>query len=182
MSIFTQTKQKTITYETKAPKMLKPASNESLQPKMLSGNNDIRRRLTIGSRRGSGRDSFPVCDGSSPSKIRRRMTQAKRKEEMPVALTADGKPFSHTAVYHFFDGQSVRTTEGLRRVDYDNLGSMGIKIVPIAQLYSNRDDALSAAQQFYLSRIESHREQIRKLEAEKSPKARSLKAVLMSRG
>jgi len=99
----------------------------------------------------------------------------------PIAVTADGKPFNHAAIYHFFDGDAVRTSEHLRRIDGENLGSMGLKIVEISKLRSNRDAAFGDAQKHYLKQIAECRQQIEKLEAEKTPKNRTIKYILMAR-
>ncbi len=101
--------------------------------------------------------------------------------EMTIALTADQKPWSHGPVYFFFDGEKVRDTEHLRRIDAENLGSMGMRIVAISKLRISRDDAIADGQKTILDQIETYREKIRYLESEKTPKNRSLKAYLMAR-
>jgi hypothetical protein len=104
----------------------------------------------------------------------------KGESAYPVAATADGRPFDHAATYHFFDGSRVRSTEGLRRIDAEHLGSMGMRIVEIAKLRAVRDDALVDAQKHCLDKIEELRQKIRGYEDEKEPKRRTMKYVLMS--
>lgn len=99
----------------------------------------------------------------------------------PETLTADGETWKPDVEYHFFDTSagSVRTTKNLRRVG-DHLGSLGLRVVPIAALRSNKDAALEDGQKELLASIEKLKEQIRALESEKSPKGRTLKYVLQA--
>ena len=75
-----------------------------------------------------------------------RATEKHVAVEYPLALTADGKPFSHGAEYFYFDGEKVRSTEGLRRIDAENLGSLGSRIIAISKLRQSRDVAIEDAQ------------------------------------
>jgi hypothetical protein len=101
----------------------------------------------------------------------------------PDVLTADGEPFDSEKVYHFYnagDGK-VRESTGLRRVDDDHLGSLGLRIVAIAKLRSVKDDALADGQKCFLDEIQKLRERIIAFEVQKTPKARSLKSYLMAK-
>lgn len=109
-----------------------------------------------------------------------RGTQKNAPPQMTVALTADQKPWSHGPVYHFWDGEKIRTSEHLRWVDAENLGSMGLRIIAINKLRLSKDDAATDAQKILLDQIEKLREKIRDLESEKSPKGRTLKFILMA--
>lgn len=102
---------------------------------------------------------------------------------LPEVLTADKTVFDQESEYFFFDrgGETVRGTGGLRRVGTDYLGAMGLKIIAIADLYANRDNAIEAAQKYCLSEIEKLREKIRAFESDKSPKGRTLKYVLQAK-
>jgi hypothetical protein len=97
-------------------------------------------------------------------------------------LTADGERYDPDRTYFFFDMQTteVRSSGGLRRTG-EFLCTFGLKVVAVSHPRSKRDDALADGQSFFNSEIEHMRERIRKYETEKTPKARSLKAVLMSR-
>ncbi len=103
----------------------------------------------------------------------------------PVAaeiMTADSKPFDPAATYYFFDAQAaeVRQSLGLRR-DKDYLCAFGLKVVLIAKLRANRDDALTDGQTFFKSEIERLQERIAEFELEKTNDSRSLKAFLMAK-
>jgi hypothetical protein len=106
------------------------------------------------------------------------------KHDYPEVMTEDGEPFDFDKLYYFFDTyrEQVRDTAHLRRIDADSLGSMGAKIIAIEKLRASRDDAINDAQKFYLGEIERLRQTVRRLESEKTPKSRSLKAVLMAQG
>ena len=101
---------------------------------------------------------------------------------LEIPTTADGTPYVVETVYHFFDESSrqIRQSTGFRRKD-DHLCALGLKIVEVAHLHTNRDAALSDGQQFFNAEIEALRAKIRQYEAEKQPANRSLKAVLTSR-
>lgn len=103
----------------------------------------------------------------------------------PEAMTADGKSYSQAENYFFFDESAKEIRQiartGLRQIDAAWLGSMGYKIVKIANLRADRNDALADGQDYFLKQIEDLREAVRRFEAEKTPEARSLKAVLMSK-
>ncbi len=62
--------------------------------------------------------------------------------EVPDILTAGGFYSCPDAAYHFFDAQTgeVRQSIGLRR-DGDYLSTFGLKVVAVAKLRINRDDA-----------------------------------------
>lgn len=98
----------------------------------------------------------------------------------PEALTGDGELWQPEIEYHFFDtsARSVRSSKNLRRVG-DHLGAMGLRVVPIAELRTNRDDALTDGQRIIRAEITKLEEQIQNLELQKSPAKRSLKAFLM---
>jgi hypothetical protein len=100
----------------------------------------------------------------------------------PITLTADGAPFSHTAEYFFYDGQAVRSTNGLRRIDAEHLGSTDLKVVRIDQLRFDRDKAIEDAEIACVRQIEQLRDRIREFEAQKRPENRTSKFVLMARG
>jgi hypothetical protein len=102
--------------------------------------------------------------------------------EKPEALTADGKPFSYSAIYHFFDGEAVRTSEGLRRIDLENIGSPGCRVVRIDRLRETRDAALEDAQKAFVKKIEDLRDKVREFEEQKTPANRTMKFVLSCRG
>ncbi|HTK38053.1 MAG TPA: hypothetical protein VL325_06130 [Pyrinomonadaceae bacterium] len=109
-------------------------------------------------------------------------TSKRSAAEYPVAQTADGRPFNHAAVYFFFDrsANAVRDTSHLRRIDAENVGSLGLRISSIDKLRENKDDALDDAQKHCLDEIEKLRQSIRELEEQKSAKGRSLKRILMA--
>ena len=106
---------------------------------------------------------------------------AKNGAPEPEIKTANGENYNADQTYYFFDESSreVRTSTGFRRTD-EYLCAFGLRIVAVVDLYTNRDEALSAGQRFFNAEIENLRERIRKYEAEKQPVKRSLKAVLMS--
>ncbi len=64
-------------------------------------------------------------------------------------MTADGTAYDSTSTYYFFDAQAgeVRQSLGLRR-DGEYLCAFGLRVVPIAKLRINRDDALADGQSF----------------------------------
>jgi hypothetical protein len=103
------------------------------------------------------------------------------KPAFPEALLGDNTPFDPEKEYFFFDrgAEVVRGTGGLRRVDANYLGAMGFRIVAIAELRTDRNDALSDAQRVLRTDIEKLRNQIQHFEAQKTPEARSLKSFLM---
>ncbi len=103
--------------------------------------------------------------------------------EVPEILTADGTVYDRNQTYFFFEPQAaeVRQSSGLRRDGGEHLCAFGLKVAAIASLRAKRDDALADGQSFFNAEIEQLRERVRKYEAEKTPAARSLKAVLMSR-
>jgi len=107
-----------------------------------------------------------------------------RPETSAPLLTADGKPFIISMEYFFFDRQSgvVREVQGLRVVDGEFLGSLGLKIVRIDQLRGSRDNAIEDGEQYLVKEIERLRDRIRDLEAEKQPWNRTMKYLVMSRG
>lgn len=100
----------------------------------------------------------------------------------PEAFTADGEPFDASREYFHFEsrGRAIRSTQSLRRIDDDWLGSLGMRIVEIGKLRANRDDAIDDGQKYFLAEIKSLREMIQEFEAQKEPKNRSLKAFLMA--
>lgn len=102
--------------------------------------------------------------------------------EYSLALTADKKPFNHAAEYFFFDGERVRSSQGLRRVDAENLGSTGLRVIAINKLRQSRDAVLVDAQVELIKRIDVLREKVREFEEEKTLDARTMKYILRSRG
>lgn len=101
--------------------------------------------------------------------------------EHQAILTADGKPFSHTSIYYFFDGARVRSTEGLRLVDGEHMGDLGASVVAISHLRDNKDLALADGQRTLIAQIRELREKVREFEGLKTPAGRTLKYVLMAR-
>lgn len=101
----------------------------------------------------------------------------------PQVETADGEVFSPENVYFFFDESTrqVRQSRGLRQVECLYLGSFGLRIIEIAKLRNNRDDALADGQEFLRNRINELNSQIGQFELEKSPESRSLKDYLMAK-
>lgn len=110
------------------------------------------------------------------------MRTIKALNEYPITRTADGEPFNHERTYHYFNPArgEILDTSSLRRVDLESLGSMGMRIIAIAKLRNDKTAAIGDAQKHYLSTIDECRRRIRKLEAEKPPKERSLKAIVMA--
>ncbi len=104
-------------------------------------------------------------------------------EESPVAI-ADGSSFLLTKNYWWYDAQArvVRSTDGLRRIGTDHLGSDSWKVIRIDQLHSDRGDAVDAGQKILLSEMEKLRDAIQSLEYSKPKAERSLKRILQSRG
>ncbi len=97
-------------------------------------------------------------------------------------MTADSKPYDPAATYHFFDVQTqeVRQSLGLRR-DKDYLCAFGLRVVLIAKLHANRDDALTDGQTFFKSEIECLQKRVAEFELEKTNGSRSLKTFLMTK-
>jgi hypothetical protein len=102
--------------------------------------------------------------------------------EYPVAVTADGRPFNHSAEYFFFDGEEIRSSNGFRRFDAENLGRSGLRVIPIKKLRESRDKAIEDAQIALVKKIESLRDQVRKFEEQKTTANRTMKFILMARG
>lgn len=101
----------------------------------------------------------------------------------PVEITtADGAPYNTNETYFFFDAQAVevRTSTGLR-CNGEHLCAFGLKVVAIAKLRLNRDDALADGQAFFASEINRLHKLIQKFELEKSGANRSLKTFLMAK-
>ncbi len=91
--------------------------------------------------------------------------------------TADGENFDPNETYYFFDSQAtqVRQSTSLRRDgNGEHLCALGLKVIAIAKLRANRDDALSDAQSFFQSEIERLQSRIQKLELEKTGEKRKL--------
>jgi len=124
------------------------------------------------------RNSFEI---DRASKVPRATRKDGERMPYPAALTADGHPFNHLAVYFFFDGLDVRDSEHLRRMDGENLGSIGLRIVAINKLRKSRDVALADAQKHYLNEINACQKKIGKFENQKTPTARTMKFILMAR-
>jgi hypothetical protein len=103
-------------------------------------------------------------------------------QQSPEITTADGTAYDESRTYYFFDAGAgeVRQSTGLRRTG-DHLCALGLKIVPLAQLRSKRDDALADGQEFFKSEVERFRERIKSYELEKSSENRSLKTFLMAK-
>ncbi len=71
--------------------------------------------------------------------------------EFIMIRTADGEAYDPSVTYYFFDSQAtqVRQSTSLRRDgNGEHLCALGLKVVAIAKLRANRDDALSDAQSF----------------------------------
>ncbi len=99
------------------------------------------------------------------------------EHRMPLPIyTADGEIYDPAETYYFFDTQTtqVRQTTGLRRVD-EHLCTFGLKVVAVAKLRANRDDALAAGQSFFKLEIARLENRIEKFEAEKTGEKRPLK-------
>ena len=99
-----------------------------------------------------------------------------------IYQTADGTDYDPAASYYFFDSQTqeVRQSLGLRR-DGEHLCTFGLKVIPVAKLRANRDDALADGQEFFQSEIRRLQKRIADYELEKSGDKRSLKAFLMAK-
>lgn len=87
----------------------------------------------------------------------------------PEALTGDGLPFNSEQRYFYFDesGRSVRSSESLRRIDADWLGSLGFKVIQIGKLRADRNAALSDGQTFFKNQIAELEKLVESFEAEK---------------
>ncbi len=90
----------------------------------------------------------------------------------PVAveiMTADGTTYDSTSTYYFFDIQSaeVRQSTGLRR-DGEHLCTFGLRVVVIAKLRTNRDEALADGQTYFKLESERLQKRIAGYELEKS--------------
>lgn len=102
--------------------------------------------------------------------------------EVPEIKTADGVVYDRNETYYFFDQstRSVRQSIGLRR-DGTHLCTFGLRVVAVADLRANRDDALSDGQRFFRSEIENLQSRIAEYELEKTTGKRSLKTFLMAK-
>jgi len=104
--------------------------------------------------------------------------KAMPKNAEPLAIrTADGEAYDPSVTYYFFDSQAtqVRQSTSLRRDgNGEHLCALGLKIIAIAKLRANRDDALSDAQFFFKLEIERLQNRIQKLELEKTGEKRKL--------
>ncbi len=110
-----------------------------------------------------------------------RGVRANPKNAEPALVTirtADGENFDPNETYYFFDSQAtqVRQSTSLRRDgNGEHLCALGLKVVAIAKLRANRDDALTDAQSFFKLEIERLQNRIQKLELEKTGEKRKLK-------
>lgn len=86
---------------------------------------------------------------------------------------ADGSSYREGSTYFFFDpaARVVRSTQGLRRMDAEFLGSSGVKAVLIERLHTKFADAVDAGQ-----------DSILQLERSKPKAEQSMKRILMARG
>ncbi len=84
-------------------------------------------------------------------------------------MTADGTPYDSNEKYHFFEIQTaeIRQSLGLRR-DGEHLCTFGLRVVAIAKLRINRDDALADGQEYLKSEIQRLQKRIKDFELEKS--------------
>ena len=84
-------------------------------------------------------------------------------------MTADGTAYDPAIIYHFFDAQAgeVRQSLGLRRSG-EYLCTFGLRVVLIAKLRVNRDDALADRQIYFKSEIQRLQKRIAGYELEKS--------------
>ncbi len=88
----------------------------------------------------------------------------------PVEIkTADGTAYDSTQTYFFFEIQTaeVRQSLGLRR-DGEHLCVFGLKVIAVAKLRINRDDALADGQEYLKSEIQRLQKRIAGYELEKS--------------
>lgn len=99
------------------------------------------------------------------------------ERQMPAPIhTADGEIYDPGETYYFFDSSNtqVRQSTGLRRID-EHLCTFGLKVVSVAKLRANRDDALAAGQSFFKLEIARLEKRIENFEAEKTGEKRPLK-------
>jgi hypothetical protein len=103
--------------------------------------------------------------------------------DTPAAI-ADGSSYRAGDTHFFFDRQArvVRSTQGLKRLDAEFLGSPGLKIIAIGDLYQSRGDAVDHGQRLLLDEIEAIRDKILELERSKPKAQQSLKRILQARG
>jgi hypothetical protein len=103
-------------------------------------------------------------------------------DDKVVIETADGTPFDPECNYFWFDVQSlqVRESGALRRVG-DHLGSMGLRIVAIKDLFRDRNAAIDAGEMHLVDEVRKLKDEIRRLEGEKSPERRTLRYLTMAR-
>ncbi len=96
--------------------------------------------------------------------------------EAAAIRTADGEVYDPGETYYFFDSQrqQIRQSTSLRLAG-EHLCSLGLKVVAVANLRANKDDAISAGQSFFKSEIERLQKRIEKLELEKTGERRKLK-------
>lgn len=90
--------------------------------------------------------------------------------------TADGEVYDPGETYYFFDSSTgqIRQATGLR-LGGEHLCSLGLKVVAVAKIRANRDDAIADAQSFFKSEIERLQKRIEKFELEKTGERRTLK-------
>src|SRR5262249_31534362 len=96
------------------------------------------------------------------------------------SLTADGIEFDPSIEYFFCDGQQIRSSNGLHRLD-DHIGGNGLRVIAIDKLRSDRDAALSDAQDGMIAKMTELQEKVAEFEAMKKPENRSLRRIAQSR-
>lgn len=97
--------------------------------------------------------------------------------------TANGTDYDRETTYFYFDvvGLQVREIKGLRVVDDQYVGSMGIPVVKISDLHADRVSAIEAGEQHFVNEIRKLKDHIRDLEDQKPANRRSMRFVLMAR-
>lgn len=90
--------------------------------------------------------------------------------------TADNEVYDQDENYFFFDSANIRVrrSSGMQRIG-EHLCVHGLKVVAVAKLFANQDDAITAAQDFLRSEITRNEKRIEKLEAAKTSEKRKLK-------